>query len=204
MVLELLAVLSFCGFCHLVFLKALPDRPQPRQMAWFHPIIVSGGCLSTIHSSPVLMLSGTQVAFLWRGCFLLVFSSVLIQHSPPQPMGQALPAPSPPPTAFAPHIHPVSLVLVLRAVDSLPVSHLLLVTLHGCKSPRPRTPLHFSHLNPYDVHDCTPLQPGITLACNIACTGDPSPGLPVCSPHPLSSSLLYILQAQVCSILLLF
>ena len=127
-------------------------------MAWFHPIIVSGGCLSTFHSSPVLMLSGTQVASLWRGCFLLVFSSVLVQHSPPPPMGQALPAPSPTPTA---------------------------VMLHGCKSPWPRTPLHFSHLNPYDVHDCTPLQPGITLACNVACTGDPSPGLPVCSPHPL-------------------
>lgn len=182
MALGLLAVLSFCGFCHLVLLKALPDRPPtpPRQMAWFHPVIVSGACLSTFHSSPVLILSGTQAASLGRGCCLLVFSSVLIQHSPPQPMGRALLAPSPPRTAFAPRIHPISPVLVLRAV-----SHLLLVTVHGCKSPRPRTPLHFSHLNPYDVHDCTPLQPGITLACNIACTGHPSPGLPVCSPHPL-------------------
>lgn len=184
------------------FSKFCLTAPPPRQMAWFHPIIVSGGCLPTSHSSAVLILSGTQVASLWRGCCLLIFSSV--QHSPPQPMGQALPAPSPPPTAFAPRIHPISPVLVLRAVDPLPVSHLLLVTVHGCKSPWPRTPLHFSHLNPYDVHDCTLLQPGITMACNVACTGDPSPGLPVCSPHPLSSSLLYILQAQVCSILLLF
>ena len=164
MVLELLAVLSFCGFSHLFLLKALPDRPHPPQMAWCHPIIVSGGFLSTVHSPPVLMLSGTGMASLWKGCFLLVFSSVPIQLSPPQPMGQALPAPCPPPTAFAPRIQPISPVLVLRAVNPLPVSHLILITVHGCKSPQPRTSLHFSHLNPY-VHDYTPLQPGVTLAC---------------------------------------
>ena len=156
-----------------VFLWVLPPFPS-RSSAWsplpttegrFHPIIVSGGCLSTFPSPPVWILSGTPVASLWKGFFLLVFSSVLVQHSPPQPMGQALHAPCPPPTAFAPHIHPISPVLVLRAVDPLPVSHFVLVTVHGCKSPQPRTSLHFSHLDAYDVHDYTPLQPGVTLAC---------------------------------------
>jgi len=34
-VLELLAVLSFCGFCHLFLLEALRDRPHPPQKAGF-------------------------------------------------------------------------------------------------------------------------------------------------------------------------
>ena len=155
MVLELFAVLSFCGFCHLFLLEALPDRPYPPQKAGF----ILSLCQEAVCPPSLHLLCGYCRAHRWplsgkaSSCwFSALCSSSTVLRSPWDKHSMPL-------------VHPIAPVLVLRAVDPLPVSHFVLVTVHGCKSPQPRTSLHFSHLDAYDVHDYTPLQPGVTLAC---------------------------------------
>lgn len=151
------------GFCHLFLLKALPDRPHPPQMAWCHPIIVSGGCPIHLPFTSCVdavghrgwPLSGKASSCWFQLCAHPAQSFAAHGTSTPCPLSSP---------RLCSRIQPISPVLVLRAVN-LPVSHLILVHSTWCRAPSPSDVTALSHLNPYDVHDYTPTPARVTLAC---------------------------------------